>query len=119
MGSNGVIDGIDYLYVATRQWDRSVAFWSALGFTLVSQWGEEGHRAGRLEAGAAAVVLAEAGANDVPTSTLYFTSADVDGMTLGPEVDVVSRPTETHWGTTLMRVRDPDGNVYAVQEGGR
>jgi len=30
-------------------------------------------------------------------------------------VDVISPLENTHWGTRLIRVRDPDGNLYALE----
>jgi catechol 2,3-dioxygenase-like lactoylglutathione lyase family enzyme len=111
------ISGIDHLYAETSQWEASVAFWEGLGFAFVERWGSEGHRAGRLACGAAAVVLAEITDGD-PTFDVFFEVDDLHGIDPAPGVEVVTPPGDTHWGTRWMRVRDPDGRTYALEEEG-
>lgn len=106
------ITSIDHVYAETLDWDASVTFWVGLGFAFVSEWGSEGHRAGRLECGSAAVVLAEI-TEGAPAFNVFFDVDDPDDSGLG---GVVTPLSDTHWGTRWIRVEDPDGRVHALEE---
>jgi uncharacterized glyoxalase superfamily protein PhnB len=41
--------------------------------------------------------------------------ADADALELDDSVEVVDRWEDTHWGTRLMTVRDPDGREWQLQ----
>jgi uncharacterized glyoxalase superfamily protein PhnB len=41
--------------------------------------------------------------------------ADADAFELDAAVEVVSGWEDTHWGTRLMTVRDPDGREWKLQ----
>lgn len=107
------IDGIDHLYVETNSWETSVAFWTGLGFTRTSEWGEPGHRAGRFEAGSSAVVLAEV-TDTAPVMALHFAVQGADGSEDLP--GVVTPLADTHWGTQWIRVEDPDGRIHVLEQ---
>jgi uncharacterized glyoxalase superfamily protein PhnB len=118
------IEAIDHLYVETTAFDEALRFWRGLGFSVADAWGEDGHRACRLESGTAAVVLATAdGAEPCPV-TVHFRVGDVDALAEqvaraeGSPVGVEVAPEDTHWGTRWMRVRDPDGHVFSVEQTG-
>jgi hypothetical protein len=112
------IQGIDHLYVETRSFEQGVAFWQGLGFELEAQWGSDGHRAGRLKAGDAEIVLAE---SDSPIVTVHFRvddAAKASEQVSTSSAVKVQRPLEqTHWGTRWLRVSDAEGHVYALEEG--
>jgi len=95
------ITALDHLYVETTDWPASVRFWEGLGFGFAEQWGNDGHRAGRLIAGTAAIVLAEVAAQ--PEFTVFFAVPDSPGL------------QPTHWGTRLARVTDPDRRTVALE----
>lgn len=113
-----MIQKVDHIYVETSHWDAAVAFWNGLGFEFAEQWGEDGHRAGRLCRADAAVVLAEAPENPV-RPTVHFHVEDAAALNervTGNDAVKVTTPLEdTHWGTKWIRVEDPDGNVYALE----
>ena len=111
------IDGLDHVYVECRDFERTLAFWKALGFALVAEWGEDGHRAGRLTSGQAALVLAEAKAPVGPTMHLATRDPEALNARLAkdPAVEVETPLEDTHWGTRWIRVRDPEGNVWALE----
>ena len=98
------VTGIDHLYLETRSFDEAVAFWERLGFKLASTWGQGGHKAGRLEAGDTYVVLAE---SQTPLLNVHFGAAEIDGL---------GTPEATHWGARLVRVTDPDGRTFVLEE---
>jgi catechol 2,3-dioxygenase-like lactoylglutathione lyase family enzyme len=107
------ITGIDHLYAETADWDASVEFWERLGFAFVERWGSEGHRAGRLQIEDAVVVLAEVTDRE-PSFNVYLA---IDGEPdPGDGAHVVDQPHDTHWGTRLARVRDPEGRVYGLEK---
>lgn len=114
------IEAIDHLYIECRSFKDSVAFWESLGFRLVEEWGEDGHQAGRLEAGSAAIVLAE---SDTPTVDIHFRDSDADNLDASLAADdrvVVAQALEpTHWGTRWMRVKDPEGRPFVLEETGK
>ena len=111
------VDDLDHLYMESPQFEATIGFWQALGYEVAAEWGEDGHRACRLVAGEAAVVLAE-GDKPIPP-TVHMSVQDAEGMNqslAGAEhVDVVTPLEDTHWGTRWIRVRDPDGNIYALE----
>jgi len=109
-----MLRGIDHLYSETNHWEASVAFWEGLGFAFEEQWGSEGHRAGRLRSNEALVVLAEV--DGAPAANVFFAVDSVDDFLPRTGVDVVTPPEDTHWGTRWLRVRDPDGRIYALEE---
>lgn len=114
------VTGLDHVYVESRHFEKSVAFWEALGFAVAETWGEGDHRACRLSAGSAWVVLAEAGAgHDPQRATLHLAMADAEALDgaldAADAVDVISPLEDTHWGTRWIRVRDPDGNLYVLE----
>lgn len=112
-----MLRGIDHLYAETLNWDESVTFWEGLGFAFEERWGSDGHRAGRLRSGSAVVVLAEVDRD--AQATPFFAIDSADSFVPGPGVEVVAGPEDTHWGTRWIRVRDPEGRVYALEESAR
>ena len=84
------VTGIDHIYAETADWDATVAFWHGLGFEFTSRWGDEGHRAGRLESGTAAVVVAEIPAGQEPDSSVFFHLDDADSFVPDASVEIVA-----------------------------
>ena len=101
---------LDHLYRETIHWEASVDFWETLGFAFVEQWGSEPHRAGTLARGATRIVLAEVEGSDVE-SAVFLAADDVDAFAHQAGVAVV----DTHWGTRMATVTDPDGRVYRIE----
>jgi uncharacterized glyoxalase superfamily protein PhnB len=48
---------------------------------------------------------------------LYLGVPDTDACQPGSPVDIVRPLTETHWGTQVMTVRDPDGRLFRLEAG--
>jgi hypothetical protein len=99
---------LSHLYRETNHWTDSVGWWSNLGFTFADQWGEEPHRAGRLQKGATVVVLSEVGSRDEITDSVFLVTENLAQIARQTGSDVV----ETHWGAPLVTVTDPDGRTY-------
>ncbi len=100
---------LDHLYRETVKWTDSVEFWQRLGFEFAEQWGAEPHRAGRLTSGAASVVLAEVTSD--PASTIFLTTDDIGAVAEATDTSVA----DTHWGTRMVSLTDPDGRVYNIE----
>ena len=98
---------LDHLYRETVDWEASVAFWERLGFTFLEQWGSQPHRAGRLTSGEASVVLAETDSR-APSHSVFVNVDDLDAVAVRTGVAAV----DTHWGTRMVSLNDPDGRTY-------
>jgi uncharacterized glyoxalase superfamily protein PhnB len=116
------VQGIDHLFIETRDFDASVRLWQALGFTLAEQWGEGSYRAGLLRSESAVIVLAPPRQGSSRAAiTVHFRIADVDSLAqrlahAGASGAIETQPEDTHWGTRWLRVRDPDGHVFALEQ---
>ena len=104
--------GIDHLYVETHNWVAALSFWQSLGFALEY---DTGHHSGALRhpAGGATVFLAEQSLED-PLSTEVYLAATAD-YELPAGVHVVSPFVDSHWGTKVAIIQDPDGHRFRVQ----
>jgi hypothetical protein len=106
------VDGIDYLYLETRNWGKSVKFWQRLGWQLVLDLGSSG----RLEppGGGPGVFLEEVSPEAPLAEGVYLRLNDPEAP-ISPPVDLVGEPIVSHWGTTLYTIRDPDGREFVLQ----
>src|SRR4051794_29235976 len=104
--------GFDHLYVETHDWTAAVSFWQSLGFRLEF---ETDHHSGMLRNpdGGATVFLAEQSVEDPLASELYL--AAPAGYEPPPGLHVVSPFHDTHWGTRVMIVQDPDGHRFRIE----
>lgn len=104
--------GFDHVYLETHDWDRAVSFWGRLGFEVEF---ETDHRSGMLRnpAGGPTIFLAEQPIEDPLADGLYLGAAA--DFAPPADVEVVSDFAETHWGTKVMVIRDPDGRHFRVE----
>jgi hypothetical protein len=106
-------DGIQAVYLTTRNWGKSAKFFQALGFALEF---DTGHESGQLRNGSGPYVfIAEVPAGTEPEMRLVFGAPDEDAVHPGPAVEVITPFENTHFGTREMTVRDPDGRVWVLQ----
>ena len=93
------VEGIDYLYLETRNWGKSVKFWQELGYSLVLDLGSSG----RLEptGGGAGIFLQEVSPEKPLTQGVYLKSTTADFKPEFPGRDR-RRSTDDHWGAQLM-----------------
>jgi catechol 2,3-dioxygenase-like lactoylglutathione lyase family enzyme len=105
-------NGIDYVYFETRDFARARAFWEALGFELTLDLGN----AGTLTPpdGGAGIFLEQV-TPETPLADGLYLKAVAGALRLAPEVEKVGEQFETHWGSKLQRVRDPDGREFLIQ----
>lgn len=102
---------LDHLYRETHHWDSSVAFWANLGYGFAEQWGSEPHRAGRLTNGTTSIVLAEVPEDTQPDSVAFLSSGNLEDVAEATNGDIV----ETHWGTRMISLKDPEGRTVNVE----
>jgi hypothetical protein len=108
------VDGVHSIYVETHNWGKSAKFWQDLGFTLDLDLGTSGIF--RASGGGPYVFLEEVPADKELALTPYFRLVDPESFTPGGSVEVVTPLEETHWGTRLVEVRDPDGRIFQLED---
>ncbi len=107
-----MIDGIDYVYLETRNFGKSAKFWQQLGFELVLDLGTSGRL---VPPGGGAGVFLEEVSPETPLATGVYLRAVDPGLDVAPPVAAVTEPIDSHWGTRLRVVRDPDGREFLLQ----
>jgi catechol 2,3-dioxygenase-like lactoylglutathione lyase family enzyme len=104
--------GLDHLYLETHNWGKSVAFWKALGFELEF---ETDHHSGQLVApNGTRIFVAEQSPQD-PVGLDVYLGVEQGGAQPPANVEVVFGWTDTHWGTQVMTIRDPDGRLLRLE----
>ncbi len=106
--------GIEYVYLETHNWGKTVKFWQKLGFTLDLDLG----RSGRLihPDGGAAVFVEEVPSTQPLEHQLYLRAARPDARPEAP-AEIAKEWHASHWGTRLLELRDPDGRTVILQHG--
>ena len=105
--------GIQAVYLETHNWGKAAKFFESLGFELEF---ETDHNSGQLRNGSGPYVfIAEIPESQTPKLQLALAVQDADAFEPGPGVEVVTDFEDTHWGTRMMTVRDPDGREWSVE----
>jgi hypothetical protein len=106
-------DGIEAVFLETHNWGRAAKFFQALGYQLEFS---TDHNSGQLRNGDGPYVfIAEIPADREPQTQLVLRVPDTAAFPADPAVEVVTPFEETHFGTTVMTVRDPDGRLWSLQ----
>lgn len=106
-------DGIEAVFLQTRNWGKMARFFQSLGFTLEF---ETDHSSGQLRNGDGPYVfIAEVPEDQAPTMQIVLNVADANAFQPDPGIEVVSPFQDTHYGTKQMTVRDPDGRIWSLQ----
>src|ERR1700738_824368 len=92
-------EGIEAVFLETHNWGKSAKFFQGLGYEV--EFATD-HNSGQLRSGDGPYLFIA----EVP---------DTDAFELDGSVEVVSEWEDTHWGTRLMTVRDPDGREWKLQ----
>jgi catechol 2,3-dioxygenase-like lactoylglutathione lyase family enzyme len=104
--------GIEYVYFETRDFAKARAFWEALGFELTLDLGNAGILS---PTGGGAGIFLEQVPPETPLADGLYLKAAPGEIKLAPEIEQIGVPFQTHWGTKLQRVRDPDGHEFLIQ----
>ncbi|ANN16694.1 glyoxalase [Amycolatopsis orientalis] len=106
-------EGIEAVFLETRNWGKTAKFFQELGFELELTSGD-GSGVFRNGEGAYFVVV-EVPENRDPGLQIALKVSDEDGFRPDPVVEVVTPFEDTHYGTREMTVRDPDGRIWSLQ----
>lgn len=109
-------DGIEAVFLTTRNWGKAARFFQGLGFELEF---DTGHSSGQLRNGAGPYVFIAEVPDQDPGLQIVLKVADEDGFRPAPDVEVVTPFADTHFGTREMTVRDPDGRLWSLQAPGK
>jgi len=106
-------DGIEAVFLETRNWGKAAKFFQALGFNLEFS---TDHNSGQLRHGdGPSVFIAEIPPEREPTLQIVLKVQDADSFRPEPGIEVVTPFEDTHYGTREMTVRDPDGRLWTLQ----
>ena len=106
-------EGIEAVFLETRNWGKAAKFFQALGFDLEFS---TDHSSGQLRNGDGPYVfIAEVPGDREPQVQVMLKVADEDAFRPDPAIEVVTPFEDTHYGTREMTVRDPDGRLWSLQ----
>src|SRR6476620_11327873 len=104
-------EGIEAVFLETHNWGKSAKFFQTLGYEI--EFATD-HNSGQLRRGdGPSLFIAEVPVTE-PTRR-HLVLADADAFELDGSLEVVSEWEDTHWGTRLMTIRDPDGREWKLQ----
>jgi hypothetical protein len=104
-------EGIEAVFLETRNWGKSARFFQGLGYEIEF---ETGHGSGQLRSKTGPpLFIAEIPADRAPGLQLVLRVPDADAAEASLGVD--GPVEETHFGTRMTTVRDPDGRVWGLQ----
>jgi hypothetical protein len=104
--------GIEAVFLETRNWGKAAKFFQGLGFEL--EFATD-HNSGLLRNGDGPYLfIAEVPVDPDPGVRIVLKVADADGFRPDPAVEVVTPFEDTHYGTREMTVRDPDGRLWSL-----
>jgi hypothetical protein len=106
-------DGIEAVFLETHNWGKAAKFFERLGYTIEF---DTGHNSGQLiNSVGPSVFIAEIPGDQPTRRHVVFGVASESALELDASIEVVSPWEDTHWGTRLMTVRDPDGREWMLQ----
>lgn len=105
--------GIEAVFLETHNWGKAAKFFQGLGYEI--EFATD-HNSGMLRnSGGPYVFISEVPEGQPVTRQTDLGVADADEFRLDAGAEVVSDWEDTHWGTRLMTVRDPDGREWTLQ----
>ncbi len=105
--------GIEAVFLTTHNWGRAAKFFLALGYELEF---DTGHSSGQLRnGGSPSVFIAEVPEDQATETQIVFSVPDADAFDAASPVEIVSPFEDTHFGTRMATVRDPDGRTWSLQ----
>lgn len=106
------VEGIEYVYLETRNFGKSARFWQRLGFELVLDLGTSGKLEPR---GGGAGIFLEEVSPETPLASGIYLNYDDPQMDVDPEIERIGPAIDSHWDTRLQAIRDPDGREIMLQ----
>jgi uncharacterized glyoxalase superfamily protein PhnB len=106
-------DGIEAVFLTTHNCGKAAKFFQGLGYEI--EFATD-HNSGQLRRnGSPYLFIAEVPETERPRRDIVLGVADADAFELDASVEVVDEWEDTHWGTRLLTVRDPDGREWKLQ----
>jgi hypothetical protein len=106
-------EGIDAVFLETHNWGKSAKFFQGLGYEI--EFATD-HNSGQLRRGDSPYLFVAEVPESEPTHRhVVLGVADADAFEPDASVEIVGGWEDTHWGTRLMTVRDPDGREWKLQ----
>ena len=112
-------EGIEAVFLTTHNWGKAARFFQELGYEL--EFATD-HASGQLRNGDGPYLfIAEVPGDQAPGTRIVLKVPDADAFqadhAAGPAgvVEVVAPFEDTHFGTSEMTVRDPDGRLWSLQ----
>ncbi|MFG2905795.1 VOC family protein [Kitasatospora sp. NPDC048286] len=106
-------EGIEAVFMETHNWGKSVKFFQGLGYEL--EFATD-HNSGRLRSSTGpSLFIAEIPADRQPQVQLVLKVADADAFGTADGVELETPFEDTHFGTRMAAVRDPDGRLWGLQ----
>jgi uncharacterized glyoxalase superfamily protein PhnB len=106
-------EGIEAVFLETHNWGKSAKFFQTLGYEI--EFATD-HNSGQLRRGdGPSLFIAEVPETEPTRMHPVLAVADADAFEPDSSVEVVEPWEDTHWGTRLMTVRDPDGREWKLQ----
>jgi len=107
-------DGIKSVYLETHNWGKTVKFWQQLGYEVELDLGSSGRLVHKSRG--ASLFIQEIASDRSPTQELYLGAPTADLRPIAP-ADVSEDWHDSHWGTQLMVLKDPDGRRVVLEHG--
>jgi|GEM_PF-6978854 len=128
-----VIAALDHVFLPTRNFEKSWAFWAkAAGGEVSATWGESDHPAGQVKLGGITFVVAQEDESPVDPElaykvehgrpVLFFSTPNLDALYRGLAnggAPILRGPLTTHWGRRAMTVRAGELILAFVEDKGR
>ncbi|WP_330337698.1 VOC family protein [Streptomyces sp. NBC_00557] len=106
-------EGIEAVFLETHNWGKAAKFFQSLGYEL--EFATD-HNSGQFRNGEGPYVfIAEVPEDQEPRTQIVFKVPDADAFHAGPGVELVAPFEDTHFGTRMTTVRDPDGRLWSLQ----
>jgi hypothetical protein len=106
-------EGIEAVFLETHNWGKAAKFFQGLGYDI--EFATD-HNSGQLRSGDGPYLfIAEVPDFQPVNRHIVLGVPDADAFELDASVEIVSPWEDTHWGTRLMTVRDPDGREWKLQ----
>ncbi len=106
-------EGIEAVFMETHNWGKAARFFQSLGYELEF---DTGHNSGQLRKGdSPTLFIAEIPADRAPGLQLVLKVTDAERFVAESDIALETPFEETHFGTRMAAVRDPDGRTWGLQ----
>lgn len=106
-------EGIEAVFLTTHNWGKAAKFFQTLGFELEF---ETGHNSGQFRHRLGPTVfIAEVPEDQQVDEQLVLKVADADAFETDSILDVITPFEDSHFGTRMATLRDPDGRTWSLQ----